>query len=239
MHIAICDDNVADRKQLERLLKREEDVRKLESGVLYTDSYGTPEGLFSKRMSYDLFFIDLSDILDLTGPDLAKKLIASGVSAPVVLCSENTSYSDECTPDSGLYYLKKPVLKAELSKIMDMALEKEASKSPTIELRYQEKTIYVHEDDIKYARYEKALVNVYLKDNSVFNISESLRNLYGNLIPFSHYVAISKTTLINLDHMRSHSLFGVTMNDGTRFTGNMTGMKVLRRKIKRQKQQLN
>ena len=27
MHIAICDDNVADRKQLERLLKRESDKR--------------------------------------------------------------------------------------------------------------------------------------------------------------------------------------------------------------------
>ena len=28
MHIAICDDNVADRKQLERLLKRESEKRK-------------------------------------------------------------------------------------------------------------------------------------------------------------------------------------------------------------------
>ena len=33
MHIAICDDNVADRKQLERLLCRESDKRKADTGV--------------------------------------------------------------------------------------------------------------------------------------------------------------------------------------------------------------
>ena len=40
MHIAICDDNVADRKQLERLLSRESDARMAQSGVFYTDSFG-------------------------------------------------------------------------------------------------------------------------------------------------------------------------------------------------------
>lgn len=33
MHIAVCDDNVADRKQLERLLGRESDSRKADTGV--------------------------------------------------------------------------------------------------------------------------------------------------------------------------------------------------------------
>ena len=37
MHIAICDDNIADRKQLERLLDRESDRRKGTSGVFFYD----------------------------------------------------------------------------------------------------------------------------------------------------------------------------------------------------------
>ena len=38
MHIAICDDNIADRKQTERLLKREADKMRAEGEMLYIDS---------------------------------------------------------------------------------------------------------------------------------------------------------------------------------------------------------
>ena len=40
MHVAICDDNVADRKHLERLLSRESDKRAGTTNILYIDSYG-------------------------------------------------------------------------------------------------------------------------------------------------------------------------------------------------------
>lgn len=45
MHIAICDDNVADRKQLERLLKRESDKQYGIREPFYIDSYGNAEAL--------------------------------------------------------------------------------------------------------------------------------------------------------------------------------------------------
>ena len=48
MHIAICDDNIADRKQLERLLKRESDKRKAKTGLLFADSFGNCRILSTK-----------------------------------------------------------------------------------------------------------------------------------------------------------------------------------------------
>ena len=54
MHIAICDDNIADRKQLERLLDRESDRRKDTSGVFFCDSYGNSEHLSRNPMPYEL-----------------------------------------------------------------------------------------------------------------------------------------------------------------------------------------
>ena len=41
MHLAVCDDNIADRKQMERLLGRESDRRLNTTGVLYVDSFET------------------------------------------------------------------------------------------------------------------------------------------------------------------------------------------------------
>lgn len=60
MHIAICDDNIADRKQLERLLDRESDRRKGTSGVFFCDSYGNSEHLSRNPMPYELFFLDMT-----------------------------------------------------------------------------------------------------------------------------------------------------------------------------------
>ena len=62
MHIAICDDNIADRKQSERLLSRESDKRIHTTGNLYVDSYGNVEALLKSPQRYDLFFIDMTDL---------------------------------------------------------------------------------------------------------------------------------------------------------------------------------
>ena len=53
LHIAICDDNIADRKQLERLLKRESDKRAAVSGIVYTDSFGNAVARLANPMQYD------------------------------------------------------------------------------------------------------------------------------------------------------------------------------------------
>ena len=43
MHLAVCDDHLVDRKQMERLLGRESDRRIHTTGVLYIDSFGSQE----------------------------------------------------------------------------------------------------------------------------------------------------------------------------------------------------
>ena len=50
MHVALCDDNTADRKQSERLLQRESLNRISVTGPLYVDSYGNAESLLNKPM---------------------------------------------------------------------------------------------------------------------------------------------------------------------------------------------
>ena len=54
MHIAICDDNIADRKHLERLLSRESDKRMGTPNLLYVDSYGDREHFLFHPLMYDM-----------------------------------------------------------------------------------------------------------------------------------------------------------------------------------------
>lgn len=85
MHIAVCNDNVADRKQLERLLARESDKRLSTSGNLYVDSYGHPDSLLKNPMQFDAFFIDMELTPDISDSSVLQCLIKAGCSAPVIL----------------------------------------------------------------------------------------------------------------------------------------------------------
>ena len=60
MHIAICDDNVADRKHLERLLSRESAKRAGTPNVLYVHSYGDQVHFLRNPLRYDLIFLDMT-----------------------------------------------------------------------------------------------------------------------------------------------------------------------------------
>ena len=61
MHLAICDDHMADRKQMERLLGRESDRRMNTTGVLYVDSFGSKESILVTPMIYDAIFMDMTE----------------------------------------------------------------------------------------------------------------------------------------------------------------------------------
>ena len=61
MHLAICDDHIADRKQMERLLGRESDRRLNTTGVLYVDSFGNRDAILTTPMIYDGLFIDMTE----------------------------------------------------------------------------------------------------------------------------------------------------------------------------------
>ena len=86
MHIAICDDNIADRKHLERLLSRESDKRMGTPNLLYVDSYGDREHFLFHPLMYDMIFMDMSESPALTA-EIVATITEMGFTAPIVLYS--------------------------------------------------------------------------------------------------------------------------------------------------------
>ncbi len=218
MHIAICDDNIADRKQLERLLGRESDKRKSDIGVFYTDSYGDSEVLGKNPMPYDLFFIDMTEN-GANGLDFALKLRKFGVTVPIVLCSSKIDYQaavsalSECSYE--FMHLTKPIMTAELSAVLDQSIALLSHRVSTIELRSDTETYYVQEDDIVCAVTEGQYVRVTLKDGQSVLLLTKLLNFYDTICMYSHMVLLTDKTLCNIVYVDSFSPFKVTLKDGT------------------------
>ena len=160
MHIAVFDDNIADRKQMERLLRRQSDRYQSEGKEhFYTDLYGNIPALLRFPQVYDIIFIDMAepdpdDERFKTGIDVAKLLFEIGGIKNVVMCSSKHDYKElakEAAIEDELLFIEKPIKVKELEAILSLCEERLGDPIPTLELRGENQTIYARENDIIYA----------------------------------------------------------------------------------------
>ncbi|MBR1477690.1 MAG: hypothetical protein IJ608_06990 [Lachnospiraceae bacterium] len=216
MHIAVCDDNGADRKQLERLLSRESDKRMETTGNLYVTSYGNPESLLQNPRQFDVFFIDVCKTVGSSGLLVVKALVEMGIQASYVMCCSDVNYREQDFPE-GTYFLDKPILVKELSDILDVTYAKLEGAKSQIELRTKKETIYVHEEDIMYA-YEKGLsLFVRLTDERELEISSSASNFFTEVETYPAFLMPNTKTVINCRYIEKIGVFNVTMSDKRAF----------------------
>lgn len=223
MHIAICDDNIADRKQLERLLDRESDRRKGTSGVFFCDSYGNSEHLSRNPMPYELFFLDMTSE-EPDGLSFAIELRRLGVTAPIALCSSSINYREalnklpEQERPADLLFIDKPIKVADLTAIIDEALHLGLNRASTIELRSDRTTVYAYEDDIAYVTSKNFYLTVHLTDGRDVTMLDTASNFYSMIKSYKHLVLVSERTIINAAHVEKINGLKVTMDDGKRLS---------------------
>lgn len=216
MHIAICDDNVADRKQLERLLSRESDKRLATLGNLYIDSYGNAVSLLANPMQYDAFFIDMCKTPSTTGIDVATSLIEAGVQTPIIMCCSDINYRDHNFPFN-VIFLNKPIKATELHEAIEYAQTIKDQSIPMIELREDKETIYVTEEMIMYATEDGRNVDVTLTNGRTVHVSTTVLNLLSQVEKHPSFFAPTNKVLINGRYIAKIGFRKVIMNDGTSF----------------------
>ena len=214
MHIAICDDNVADRKQLERLLKRESDKRASTTGILYADSYGNASALLANPMQYDAFYIDVCKTEGITGNEIVRQLLAKGVNAPIVLCCSAINYREDSFPEN-VIFLDKPIKTADLSLSIDHAQKIKDQAKPMIELRDDKVTFYVSEPDILYAIEESETTFVTLTDGKKVHISGTALNFFSQVESYPVFLAPTPKSVVNGRHIEKFAFRKIIMDDGT------------------------
>lgn len=221
MHIAVCDDNIADRKQTERLLSRQSD-RLFKEGHerLYIDSYGNSEAFMYKPHMYHGLFIDMTSGSE-NGVDIARMLIEKGVKNPIIMCCSTLDYRT-LLPEAGItadniHFLDKPIKVAELTAMLDFIKDSTTVDNPRIELRTQEGTIYAHGDDIICVKEMGRKIRIWLTENRTLDILGTAYNFYGQCVMFPQICPINNSTLVNVNHIKNKGFLNVTMNNGRIF----------------------
>lgn len=217
MHIAICDDTIADRKHMERLLHRESDKRTNDTGVFYLHFFGNAKALGNSPMQYDLFFIDIVTE-SVNGYQFALTLARAGVHVPMVLCISTIDYREihrqTENPPANIFFLEKPIKKTELNALLDHAIALQTELPPAIELRTETDTYYVKEEDIVCGCANSRFVDVLLTDGRTLSVAGTISHLFEQLLFYSSYFMISKKAFVNVDYIDQCSFFKVTLKNG-------------------------
>ncbi|MCR4902991.1 MAG: hypothetical protein K6A23_09035 [Butyrivibrio sp.] len=219
MHIAVCDDNIAERKQTERLLGRQSDKHKKagEEGF-FIDSYGNIPAFLSVPQMYDALFVDMQETEE-TGLDVAYMLLKAGVVAPIILLNNDKyNYKEMAGSDADkFYYLNKPIRVKELEDILDICIEYSRNRIPTIELRNDAETIYAVGDDIISVVQEGSYLEYTLTNNRSIKTLDNLYNFCDGLETFPMLCPISDNVVVNVNHISKVGLLTVNLDNGKRY----------------------
>ncbi len=219
MHIAVCDDNIADRKQMERLLSRASEKNK-KNGIegYYIDLYGNVPALMRFPQMYDAIFIDMVNGED-NGLDIARKLRNLGVVCTIVLCKSVWDYQELATDSeqNDFRFMNKPIIVSELNDMLTYCEEHRAVKEPLVELRSKEGTVYAKSSEIINISVNKSYLEVKLLNGNTAQILDTLANFYDQLLDFNCFFPLNDKALCNIYYVDSISFMSVKMKNGDSF----------------------
>lgn len=220
MHIAVLDDNVADRNQMERLLTRASDANK-KNGLegYYIDSYGAYDSLHSKIAMYDAVFIDMVES-DMKGHEIAESIFKSGIQGKIILCVSSINYREIISSDYSEHFLfiDKPIKNLELLDFLEICEKNRLKREPQIEIRTKDETLYVKYDEFLYA---KALVagktTIVLKGRGDTIYYKDFTMVKKAITEYPFMIAVNKDTIVSTYHISKVNAFSVVLDDGAVF----------------------
>lgn len=200
MHIAICDDNVADRKHLERLLSRESDKRAGTPNILYVDSYGEKMHFLANPLKYNLIFMDMSSEPGIV-EFILEHLNEMGYHAPLVLYSAKIDYTQIPNLPDYVVHARKPYVPDPLPGFLALGDANVAGNVVTVAVHSNTTINHVPKYTIMYAIEENNTCKLYLTDNTTLDVDEKIEELRQLFEPYEEFVRVNQKSIVNFRYV--------------------------------------
>lgn len=218
MYIAVVADNIAERKQTERLLSRANTALGSELGILYINSYGDEEAFLKACMRYELFIIDY-DRDYAHSLAVADKLRQASASGLIAICkSEEDPFLHEFA-ERQYFTIDKPIRTAPLHQLIrevHSIIEKKKASETILEIRGKTETKYMNKDEIVYVDiFEKEhRLCFHFKSEPDFDVIGTIDDLVKLLGDYPEFRMANKRTAINDNFILSETKHGIQLVGG-------------------------
>lgn len=213
MRIAICDDEEAQRKLVEKYLYEWADGKKLMLDILHFADAESFLFNWEDDKSFDLLVLDI-EMNNISGMQLAMQLREAGHEVPVLFITGYDSYMAQGYEVSALHYLLKPVHKEKLFMVLDRLknTKKEAKK---IFFQTEEGNISVDVEDIWYI--EAAGHQCVLKAaKGIYRLKSSISEVKAALTAENCFIACHRSYIVNIRKISAIIKSDIIMDDGTK-----------------------
>ena len=200
MHIAICDDNVADRKHLERLLSRESDKRAGTPNILYVDSYGEKTHFLANPLKYNLIFMDMSSEPGIV-EFILEHLNAMGYHAPLVLYSDKIDYTRIPNLPDYVVHAAKPYIPDPLPEFLALGDANVKGHVITVAVHTDSIINHVPKYTILYAIEDNNTCKLHLTDGTSIKVDEKIDELRQLFEPFEEFARVNNNSIANFKYV--------------------------------------
>jgi DNA-binding LytR/AlgR family response regulator len=219
VHVAICDDNVADRKHIERLLSRESDKRAGTPNILYIDSYGDKDKFLVNPLMYNIVFMDMCSRTGLV-EEIIAKLDEMGYNAPLVLYSSKIDYTQIPNLPDYVIHEKKPYIPEPLPELLKLGDKNVIGIVETIDIHINGVLHEIPKNDVMYAEAgeESTGSKVTLHTGQTILVDEDINTLRFVLEPYEEFAMVNKKSVVNFKLVTAVMLTSLIMQDYKQFS---------------------
>lgn len=216
MHVAICDDNVADRKHLERLLSRESDKRAGTPNILYIDSYGEKMHFLANPLKYNLIFMDMSSEPGIV-EFILEHLDEMGYHAPLILYSDKIDYTTIPNLPDYVMHARKPYIPDPLPDFLALGDANVTGHVVSIDVHTNSIISRIPKYTIMYALEEHNTCKLYLTDGTSIDVEEKIEELRQIFEPFEEFERVNNKSIVNFKYVTAVMPISVIMQDSKEF----------------------
>lgn len=172
----------------------------------------------------DVAFLDI-DMPEKSGIELAEELIKENTHCQIVFTTAFNQYAINAFRLSAIDYLLKPINEQQLIESVEKIRQQlqfktaqEQLKALSQNLKPNQKQVicvphqngydYINISDIEYLEADGSYVHLFLTDKKQKTVSKNLKYFEQTLEPFSNFVRVHRSFMINLDLMTSFSKSG-------------------------------
>ena len=197
IHIAICDDERAEIKNIASLVNQWAEIGDVDINLSSFESAESFLFNYEDNKAVDIILLDIQ-MKAMDGVELARKLRAEDKNVQIIFITGYMEYVTDGYDVEALHYLLKPVIREKFFTVLNRAVEKIKRNEQMLTLNLHSQTIRLPLREIIYLEVQRNYVTIHAKEKYIYKtaLSELEKELDES------FFRTGRSFIVNLKHIR-------------------------------------
>lgn len=203
MKIAVCEDDVYERKMIQEAMEKSLEEMSLEAGVKYFSGGGQLLETIRQEERYHLYLLDIMLEDEKDGIEIAKELRKHNPDAMIAFLTSNKEHAIEAFEIGAIHYLVKPVTKKAVREILERWQLRTAQQADCLKIQEGRETRKFVKSQILYIRSRDGGIEIHMKLHKWDSwVKYSFGGIEEKLKTMPQFIRIARGFLVNLDNVQ-------------------------------------